>query len=57
MGVGAGLGLRMNISYITVRVDAAYKVHDPNKPLGERWVISKWQPLKPVLNVAFGYPF
>ena len=57
MGVGAGLGLRMNFSYVTFRIDAAYKVHDPNKPIGDRWVIGKWQPLKPVLNVAFGYPF
>ncbi len=57
MGVGAGLGIRMNISYITFRLDAAYKVHDPNRPVGERWVINKWQPLKPVLNIAFGYPF
>ena len=57
MGVGAGLGLRMNFSYVTFRLDAAYKVHDPNRPVGERWVISKWQPLKPVINIAFGYPF
>lgn len=57
MGVGTGLGLRINVAYITVRVDAAYKVYDPNRPTGERWVIQKWQPLKPVLNIAFGYPF
>ncbi|MBF5026389.1 translocation and assembly module lipoprotein TamL [Planobacterium oryzisoli] len=57
MGVGAGLGLRVNVAYITLRLDAAWKVHDPNRPLGERWVISKWQPLKPTINFAFGYPF
>ena len=57
MGVGTGLGLRINVAYITLRLDAAYKVYDPNKPTGERWVISKFQPLKPVLNFAFGYPF
>ena len=57
MGVGTGLGLRINVAYITLRLDAAYKVYDPNKPMGDRWVISKWQPLKPVLNFAFGYPF
>ncbi len=57
MGVGAGLGLRINVAYITLRLDAAWKVHDPNRPLGDRWVISKWQPFKPTLNFAFGYPF
>jgi outer membrane protein assembly factor BamA len=57
MGVGTGIGLRINVAYITLRLDAAYKVYDPNKPTGDRWVISKWQPLKPVLNFAFGYPF
>ena len=57
MGVGTGLGLRINVAYITLRLDAAYKVYDPNQPTGERWVINKWQPLKPVLNFAFGYPF
>ena len=57
MGVGTGFGIRMNVAYITVRIDAAYKVHDPNLPQGDRWVIGKWQPLKPVLNFAFGYPF
>lgn len=57
MGVGAGLGVRINVAFITVRLDAAYKVYDPNRPVGDRWVISKWQPLRPVLNFAFGYPF
>ncbi|MGC4129571.1 MAG: BamA/TamA family outer membrane protein [Bergeyella sp.] len=57
MGVGTGLGIRMNMSFLTVRLDAAYKVHDPNRPVGERWVINKWQPLKPVINFAIGYPF
>lgn len=57
MGIGAGLGLRINFAYITFRLDAAYKVYDPNIPVGQRWVIQKWQPFKPVLNFAFGYPF
>lgn len=57
MGVGTGIGLRINVAYITLRLDAAYKVYDPNKPVGDRWVMQKWQPLKPVLNFAFGYPF
>ncbi|WP_027377232.1 translocation and assembly module lipoprotein TamL [Kaistella palustris] len=55
MGVGTGLGVRINVAYITLRLDAAYKVYDPNKPVGERFVLGNtW---KPVLNFAFGYPF
>ncbi|WHF52219.1 BamA/TamA family outer membrane protein [Chryseobacterium gotjawalense] len=55
MGVGTGVGLRINIAYITLRLDAAYKVYDPNQPVGDRWVFgSTW---KPVVNFAFGYPF
>lgn len=55
MGVGTGVGLRINVAYITLRLDAAYKVYDPNQPVGDRWVFGNtW---KPVLNFAFGYPF
>lgn len=57
MGVGSGVGLRINVAYITLRLDLAYKIYDPNKPLGDRWRFSKIQPLKPTLNFAFGYPF
>lgn len=57
MGVGSGLGLRVNVAYITLRLDLAYKIYDPNKPDGEKWRFNKIQPLKPTLNIAFGYPF
>lgn len=57
MGLGSGLGLRIHVAYITVRLDLAYKMYDPNNPQGERWVIDKIQPLKPTLNFSIGYPF
>lgn len=57
MGLGSGFGLRIHVAYITVRLDLAYKMHDPNQPKGERWVIDKIQPLKPTLNFSIGYPF
>ena len=57
MGVGSGVGLRLNIAYVTFRLDLAYKIFDPNQPEGERWRINKIQPLKPTLNIAFFYPF
>lgn len=57
LGVGSGLGIRFKWEYFTFRMDAAYKVHDPNQPEGERWVIKNWHPLQPRLNFAIGYPF
>lgn len=57
MGVGSGFGLRVNVAYITLRVDLAYKMYDPNRPEGDRWRVKDFQPFKPTLNIAFGYPF
>jgi len=57
MGIGSGFGLRINVAYITLRLDLAYKIYDPNKPDAERWRFKYFQPLKPTMNLAFGYPF
>ncbi|ASW73752.1 hypothetical protein IQ37_15675 [Chryseobacterium piperi] len=57
VGVGSGFGLRVNIAYITLRLDFAYKIYDPNRPNGDRWRFKDFQPFKPTLNLAFGYPF
>lgn len=57
VGVGSGVGLRINVAYITLRLDLAYKIYDPNKPDGDRWRFKDFQPFKPTLNIAFGYPF
>jgi Outer membrane protein/protective antigen OMA87 len=57
VGIGSGFGLRINIAYITLRLDLAYKMYDPNKPEGDRWRLKYFQPFKPTLNIAFGYPF
>ncbi|MFP3590666.1 BamA/TamA family outer membrane protein [Chryseobacterium sp. SIMBA_038] len=57
VGIGSGFGLRVNVAYITLRLDLAYKIYDPNKPDGDRWRFKDFQPFKPTLNIAFGYPF
>ena len=57
MGIGSGFGIRMNIAYVTFRLDFAYKVYDPNKPEGQKWVASKIKLLDPTVNFAIGYPF
>lgn len=55
LGIASGLGIRINIAYVTLRLDMGYKIHDPNQPEGERWL--KQVKLMPTLNFAFGYPF
>lgn len=57
VGIGSGFGLRLNIAYVTARIDLAYKIYDPNKPEGDRWRFKYIQPFKPTVNIAFGYPF
>lgn len=57
MGLGSGFGLRFNVAYIIVRFDFAYKLHDPNLPKGQRWVINQIKPLNPTINFSIGYPF
>lgn len=57
MGVGSGLGIRINVAYVTARLDFAYKVYDPNRPEGDRWVVDRIKPLQPTVNFAIGYPF
>ena len=59
LGADWGLGVRVNLSLILIRVDAGMKVHDPALPQGSRWVTpNKW--LKSdnfAIHFGVGYPF
>ncbi|AQX85928.1 BamA/TamA family outer membrane protein [Elizabethkingia sp. HX WHF] len=57
LGIGSGFGFRFNIAYVTLRLDLAYKIYDPNMPEGDRWNFKRIKPLQPTFNFAFGYPF
>ncbi|MDL1913768.1 MAG: outer membrane protein assembly factor [Bergeyella sp.] len=57
LGVGSGFGIRINVAYVTFRLDIAYKVYNPNMPVGNRWGMPRWKLTDAVLNFAFGYPF
>jgi len=54
-----GLGLRLNLDFILVRVDLGMKVHDPARAEGDRWI----QPYKWLssgnyaVHFGVGYPF
>lgn len=56
IALGIGAGLRADIAKLFVlRLDFAYKVHDPSQDKGQRWVLG--DELGPTTHIAIGYPF
>jgi len=58
MAVGAGIGFRIDLSFLIIRVDGAKRVYDPAREEGKRWTFLK-EGLKNNSGVYFaiGYPF
>ena len=54
LGIGAGVGLRVDIQGFVIRFDLAAPIHDPENLEGERW---DFDVANPVFNFAIGYPF
>jgi outer membrane protein assembly factor BamA len=57
IALDAGLGFRLDFSFFVFRIDAAWRLRDPDKPLSERWVIDEIGFKKIVWNFGIGYPF
>lgn len=64
LAVGAGVGLRVDVSFLVLRLDVAFPLRKPYLPAGQRWVIDQidlgsgsWRRNNLVLNIAIGYPF
>jgi outer membrane protein insertion porin family len=64
IAVGAGAGLRIDVSFFILRFDLAMPLRKTWLAENERWVIdeidftsSKWRNENLILNVAIGYPF
>lgn len=64
LAVGAGVGLRVDVSFFILRFDLATPLRTPWIEQEKKWVINKintgssaWRKENLILNVAIGYPF
>lgn len=58
IALNTGLGLRWDLDYCILRVDVGLKLHDPQMPAGERWVLGRHAlPNLWAWHFAIGYPF
>jgi hypothetical protein len=57
LAVGGGVGLRWDLNFVVVRLDAAVPLRDPSRLENKKWVVSKMQMKDFVLNFGIGYPF
>ncbi|MGX8713311.1 MAG: BamA/TamA family outer membrane protein [bacterium] len=57
MAVGIGLGLRINVSIATLRLDFAIPLYDPGYEQSLRWRPPHWQFSQLVTNFGINYPF
>ncbi len=64
LAVGTGAGIRVDVNFLVLRIDAAFPIRKPYLTGGPRWVIDEvsfgnkqWRKENLVLNLAIGYPF
>jgi len=64
LAVGAGVGLRIDITFLVLRLDVAFPLRKPYLPVSDRWVFDKinfgnsdWRKENLIFNLAIGYPF
>ena len=56
LAFNTGIGLRIDIEFAILRLDWGIQLHNPNNPVGERWIHNfKWRNTS--LNFGVGYPF
>ena len=57
IALDAGIGIRANISIITLRVDFALPLYDPGYSAGQRWLPDHWAWKKISTHFGINYPF
>ncbi len=54
--IGAGIGYRYDFSIFALRIDWAFKIFDPGRPEGDRW-IKNYSINQSILQFGINYPF
>ncbi len=57
VGIGVGYGIRFNFTFLIIRFDMGYKMHNPAMPKGSRYVLANSLKNGPNFNIGIGYPF
>lgn len=58
LAVAYGLGLRLDLNFLLIRLDGGMKAHNPALPAGSRWTIFKPKFQRDfAFHFAIGYPF
>lgn len=57
IALNTGVGLRMNLNVLVLRLDWGIQLYDPGKPQGQRWVIAQPRFRNTALHFGIGYPF
>lgn len=53
-----GVGVRVNLDFILIRLDAGFRIHDPARAEGDRWVQPRdWLHGSSAIHFGVGYPF
>lgn len=56
LGFNTGLGVRIDVSFVIIRLDLGMQLHNPGRPVGERWIHNlRWSNM--AINFGIGYPF
>ncbi len=54
--LNTGIGLRLDVKFVVIRLDWGIQLHNPNRSAGDRWFHSfAWRDT--ALNFGVGYPF
>ncbi|MFC5284904.1 BamA/TamA family outer membrane protein [Pedobacter alpinus] len=64
LAADAGAGVRLDLTFLILRLDLAFPIRQPYLPKGDRWVFDAikfgdrdWRRENLVFNLAIGYPF
>ena len=58
LGLDWGLGIRVNLNFILIRLDGGIRLHDPAREAGNRWVpVNEWFKGNYAIHFGVGYPF